>query len=961
MSRDSLRRHDPTRWVDDDDAPVAQPFPMELLQDHKTTEPLNIEMMPEDAEQFHANAVDYQRHRDEDAVYERDRAAVRAALDDDDAPISGLRTTATQRATHDDRDPRDERVSLGELTLGLHELPADIAGALNLRAEGPLRAIGRGAYDTVFGGGPIFPGLMDVEYSPSTLGYESVPFSDEISGTVDAFANDRPISDAVPEAREHRRDLRERNPGSALAGTIGQGLALSPLLSARAAAGASRAAPTLWNAVRSGAVQGAREGALYGGLSGADESEASVLSSGSDILSGRTAPLPGLAELGNDALELGMDTGAGAGVGAGVGGVFGGGMGAVGSRLRTGMTGVTPEAEAAAEVEARRRAIAEAESVDDAFTNYGASAHPSEHIDPMAAPSSGAAGFRGLSDAAEQPIGLDDMAEAIRENPDIAHVRALGLSDRRQLRGAQNVFGMRGLADRADMYGLLRRGEIEPTNVVQQRAVALRDRAGIGLRDIADRFRSGGGRIDMRGAITEMEDLAARYRGVRDVESQAIADSIEADIRQIMEGEGNLRLPRGIDDATAVEPWAQQMGRASADNVPPTVRAAPPTMRRRPVELYDGPPLELDDDLAVGAAPSRPGVTNPGAPEFDTIPLASWDELQSMIRLRDQRNMGFLSGSNTAAPDARRQAGIEMRRILNRARDRAVRDGLGSAAEAEYRQLRDMFATSATVAPPNQLSAAQLSTPTLSRRLMAGSGMTVGAQIGSQIGGAPGAAVGGLGGGLAGYALGSGMRRYEWSVLAALNNAPGGVGAAVPDIANQLLARVRGRPGYEAASRMAGQDAVAAVREAAERIGDADVISLADEGLNLIGSMRRLPTMMRRAREALRVSPESFGRYAQPLLDSIRRGTFASVMADIQREDPDAAASIEQNVMDFAQAADEQTFRDPEAVQVDPEAPPVEGPDFARMWADEAYGTDDEPEEVDILNVRKTPPIGGMR
>jgi hypothetical protein len=314
-------------------------------------------------------------------------------------------------------------------------------------------------------------------------------------------------------------------------------------------------------------------------------------------------------------------------------------------------------------------------------------------------------------------------------------------------------------------------------------------------------------------------------------------------------------------------------------------------------------------------------------PDFAGVmvtPTATMPRLNRLIRSQDDMNRDFLSGAGTHAPTESRRAGLGIRRLLNRGRDQALAqmEPLDPGITSAIRQQRDRFATSATVSPPSGLSVNDMHAPTLTRRLMSGAGATTGASIGGQVAGPLGAVVGGGAGGLGGYMLGNAAKEYEWAIIAAMNGNRGSVADAAANISGQLLRRVQGRPGYQ------GAQTVEAVRDIAERIGDAEVTALADEGLNLIGRARRVPAMLAEIQRRIGIDPAAFGRHSATLEDAARRGILPNVLSKLLAEDPAVAGDIDA-VLSVPEYADEYMEAHPELYNPDaplPPIPPVETP-----------------------------------
>lgn len=686
---------------------------------------------------------------------------------------------------------------------------ADPSGGVGNRAREFLTGLGEDAYNTTAGAAPS-DYLPDPLYSPPTLANEFVPFSDEIGGTIDAAVNDRPLETSLRSARDRRTALAEQNPGTAMAGMLAQGLVLSPMLGP---AGPAAPATSVGRGIIQGVGRGIAEAVPYGMILGADRSEHSPLSAVSrpDLLTPA-----GAARVGTETLGLVQDsTTEGAATGL-VGGVLGGAFGGAGYGARRFFTGLADDEAAAVASDRLRREVMDNAPIDD---SPGALAgdFADDEIGAMRAP-----GDNGdLYDIApEQNIGGLDLRSGVRADPHLAHMRAAGLTQQPQLRA--QPYGPRGVADRLDAHGIIRRNEVIPQSEAYRRAEALRQRSGREIGSMTGSFDAEGHQIDLSQAVSELEALEARL----------------------------------------------------LNSASPEQRAAAADVRRQIDVIAQGPD----------------GTVNPA-------PQTGMQRLTDAIRARDQTNADFLSGSSTRAPTIARQTGLEMRQILDRARDAGYRTVRGEDASGRYRLARDIYATASRVAPAGRPSPAQMHAPTLSRRVLGGAGATAGASIGNAIAGAPGSLVGAGIGGVAGYAAGNALKEYEWAILSAMNNGRGTATEIAADIGGQLLNRLRGRPGYEPVSRLQGEAAIGAARDIAERIGDADVVSLADEGLNLVGMARRAPARIQQIRRALQVNPEAFGQYAEPLIDAARRGELVRRLSEFG-QDPEARSAIDDAMAD---------------------------------------------------------------
>jgi hypothetical protein len=310
------------------------------------------------------------------------------------------------------------------------------------------------------------------------------------------------------------------------------------------------------------------------------------------------------------------------------------------------------------------------------------------------------------------------------------------------------------------------------------------------------------------------------------------------------------------------------------------------------------------------------------------------------MRYQAGRNAGIYSGASTN-PSAAQRAGTEIYRALNRARDRAVLNRFGPEELARYRTMRDAYATAATIAPPGRVPNAAMSQPTLSRRIGMAAGASTGATLGTAAAGPPGALVGGAIGGTVGYGAANAARRYEYSILAALNSSThGSLSEAGTDVLGQLTRRLMGRPAY-AGIQAGTEEGALAAREIAERIGDEDVIQLADEGLNIVGKLRRLPALVRRVEERLQQDPMAFGQWSATLRRAIgidggvRRGATIAALLEIFRASPEAANQIEESVMPSFEEA-ESAYAEEREIPAPPEPSPSMGTDSSDDGFDDA-------------------------
>ena len=266
-------------------------------------------------------------------------------------------------------------------------------------------------------------------------------------------------------------------------------------------------------------------------------------------------------------------------------------------------------------------------------------------------------------------------------------------------------------------------------------------------------------------------------------------------------------------------------------------------------------------------------------------------------------------------PTTRHSVRREMARLNTNALDEAIEATYGPEALAQLRLVREANATARTVAP-NDLSFSQQTTPTIRRMAGTSTGATLGAGLGTAVGGPAGGAVGAGLGGIAGYGLGSRAPRYEWSILATINERQyGSLAEATGDIVGQLSRRIQGVPEY------AGAQSVDDIARAAANVGDAETSRLAA----LASSARRVPEWLGRVRDQIGIDPSFFGRRGQELATAAAAGDMA-LMSYIQRmphEDPEAAAAIESlaPAESPAEAFDREFFAEPGAEQPADDSP----------------------------------------
>lgn len=638
--------------------------------------------------------------------------------------------------------------------------------------------------------GREYPGLLNERFSPLAFGSRFVPFADELGALASLAENelrpDQPRPGApgpvLPYSHYRRPTMtyrgeadriaaeteraRELSPRSALAGDIaGQAALAFALPTPRMLTAALPVDATVGQMVTRGAMRGGYEGTALGGIRGTDDSTYRPLASmaeGYDVLTedpslenlGRAATGvgSGLYGLGRDALR-------GAGEFGAIGAAGGAGAGLVQGMARG--TLVRPEdirALQRREADIFDASVAQQASAPDEFALRAQAATPDEYLELPAAMQAEDAGNvfapGGTPDASlmvpeSRRTFSDYVREPIRADPDIMRLRAAGLHTVPQQRAAVATFGPQGISQRMDRYGILREGEIVPEEVVQARAVALRDQAGGRLRAIADQARSDGVTIIGDDIADLFDELGAHYERLPDPDLHAIG----ADYRQ------RAALFR---NAESIDPDALE---AIADDV---IDVRGEVLD----EVFDADVTELPPDPSMALTP--PGAMVPRRPQIrltgatlaepNAIP---WDDFQETMNAQAGANRGIFRGTLTNPQEAHR-AGVTRYRLENQARDRAILDRYGPEALDEYRALRDQFATGATIVPPDGgagaaggLPRSAFTSPTLTR-----SGTMVGgATIGAQVAGVPGAIVGG---GI-GFALGQRIPAYQWAVLAALN------------------------------------------------------------------------------------------------------------------------------------------------------------------------------------------------
>jgi hypothetical protein len=851
-------------------------------------------------------------------------------------------------------------------------LTPDIADP-RLAIESQARDVGRSIYgavapvaSAVFGASPAGSALnalrgpdepqarASLEFSPEALGSAAVPFSDEIGGTLDALWNDRQLTEALREAEARRSQAEHRYPGSAMAGMGAQGLVLGQLLGPAGNPGAATAGRSLWQTIASGGLAAAREAAPVGLIMGADRSTHSPTQAA--LMPGATPTSVGTEALGlsGDTMREGAIQG---GLGLGLGGLFGG----VGYGMRRAFGGAAPEAVAGMDREAFDRAVASAESADDAIANGTMPGIQDEAFDAIRPTAEGTA-------TPPSAVSLTEPGRALAMNPHEAMLRAAGLRDRRQVRAAETLFGsLENAANRLDRYGIVPRG-IQAAGVPEseaiRRATAMREAAGSGLQEVYGQFPSRVGMPTLPRSIegdpgfADLSDIVAqwraesqRLRNVRAAGSDAAADIIDAQIARVMDDPRNMRIPRLEMPDTMADfgrpspgPLNEQFG---------TLRALRATMRRGPMaEPFEG---TLPPDPNAAPEPWMGETLEPPTPatEYDIQPMADMSELNAMMRDLDTQRMDILSGARTTDPTPRHSALGFMRSSLNRGRDEMIQRAFGDEQLANVRRLRDMYATGAMVSPPRGVPIAQQRPPVgLSARILGAPLMLEGARLGFGVGGPMGAVAGGAAGLSAGVGAANLMREYEYPILAAINNGRGSLTQNGIDVAADTLSRLRGQPAAASrAAELAGLESAAA----------SDVTDLGDEGLNLMGRARRVPTA---TREALGITPEVYDTRAQPALDNARRVAGQEGLAWMRQPDeaPPAAPFVPEH--DYRAEADRTFFTEPTPGAPAPAEAPHEGEPDYRAETDRSFFAEPDdlaeelPADPNVLpGVVKTEPI----
>ena len=690
--------------------------------------------------------------------------------------------------------------------------------------------IGSEAYDAI---DPFIPDVVsDFEYDPQALAYETVPFSDEMIGAGIAATTDRPLGASLRRTETDRERARLASPGSAFVGMTAQGALLAPAL---ARATGSSVAPSIWNATRGGALQGIKEGAVFGGLQAADASQAHVMDDlavmGDAIrMQDRERFInAGTAGL-SDANTLATDTARGTGYGALLGGTIGGATGLGGALVRRGATRGGVQAASAAEADRLARVSAEQPIDETLLDDYLFGGTPNEEGNIVGVLSdSDVIGPASLDvtrvapvEAERQGFSLGRLArEPFVEDPNLAAMRAVGMQSQRQLRGADRAFGADRFARNLDRFGIRPFGEVGDQEMFRLRAAQLGEQTRDALQSVYADMAARGVEPNVANLERGLMDLAERYN-VPGASNEAARAEVLGELASLRE-----HMPTDI-------------GNLSVDDAGNLFR-----------------PSEATPDVLV------PRLS---MPQFMGARRGAQAAVQDVYR-----------GSVTN-PTTRHSVRREMARLNTEALDQAISETYGPEALAQLRLVREANATARAVAPSGDLAFGQQTTPTI-RRL---GGASTGATIGTSLGGLPGGVVGGI----AGYGLGSRAPRYEWSILATLNERQhGSIMEAVGDITGQLGRRIQGIPEY------AGAQSVDDIARVAAQTGDAQTSRLAA----MSRAARSVPVWIRNIRDQIGVDPSFFGRRGQELAAASAAGDMA-LMSYIQRlpnEDPETAAALE--------------------------------------------------------------------
>lgn len=978
MARDSFAQR---RWIF---APEEDPIAKSVIESSPLYQGLGLaddfEAIPEGTGERLALPLDPLEYGSEtpaavDRSVEADAAARadairrrRLAEEARQADIASLPIVDRIRAQAEERD----RLGGGGVSVG--ELVRGGADAVGSAAEAGYNLFG-GDPQEAYGFGRVIPGqidryldladrfdlgLLDADYSPTSLASGFVPFLDEATGAYSAATTDETYSDAQRRYQAMTDEARERYPGSAIVGGVGQGIVASPFLRVPAALRAPLAADA--SALRIMGQAGGRglvEGGELGALLAADRSSARPLAEAIEVARGRVSPELGAGQVGRELLTFAGDVARGTRDAALVGGAVGSGLGAVQAGIRNAAVRPSDIARGASdEAAAIQRAIESSDAVPDEYMLDLQQSALSDESLPLS--------FTRALDDPDQLMGAA-LPEDVRSpnaamlapeealtpqtalglnRPDAFRLRAMGLQTVPQLRGAANVFGLRGLSRRADMYGILREGELAPVEETIRRATALRERAGGYLRGIAQQAERDGVMIDGDALADEMQALAQRHRAIRDPSHQAIADDLERQIQTLRPEMTPGDVIDVVDDfvaspnPTIVErvPLGEEMGRATLrDTMPlgqrvardarramnaPTVAEASPYGQRlgdvmdlpeaEGVEMLpdealpEVDPADVTDDGLFGLADEGESLALARAPRNATQlrrpTLIPWSEMQQMMAAQADRNAALYRGTATS-PGTSLRVGADAYRLMNRARDRAIEARYGQRALGDYRSLRDQYATGATISPPRGEPRSAYTEPTLRRAISSAAGYAVGGPV---LGPALGAV---------GYLAGNRLPAYEYSILAALSRPGVSLSSSGADLANQVIRRVSGNPAYAQAATAAAGEQLPMIVRIADSIGDSETAQAAAEALNLGAAIDRLPRLARDIDAIARVSPEMFGRHAPTVRTMVARGLTINDLMDLYRRDPQAAVEIEQVATDgFAEP-------DPETGEFDATAP----------------------------------------
>jgi hypothetical protein len=633
---------------------------------------------------------------------------------------------------------------------------------------------------------------------------------------------------------QYRAQQEAMNPGSAIAGYLAQGIVSSPFMPGSPSVGNVG----IRRAVMAAIPRLAAEGAVLGGIQGLDRTEGRPFAQALTY-DPQGAFLPQAQEFATQAGQMARDTTRDASIGAalnvGIGSAFNAGGQAIRNALRPN--------EMAPVREAFDSAIASHPSIDEGLIDDLA-IRPENIVLPnvegearAAAPAAEAA----RSALGEDVSGLamsDLMGEGLRANPDLERLRAGGLLDRNQLRGANNTFGVPGLSDRMDRYGILAQGETIGTPQVIARAARVRDLAGQAIQRV--REAAGDTYVDAETLTRRFQAIADRYRATPDPDTHAIADEIERRIGMINGLGGGDAV---IDPATNTV-----VDRLGSEIIDPTTGAREP------------------------------------------LNFIGFDDLQTLANVQRGRNASVYNGSITGnIPEARR-AGLDSYRAINDTRDELVDVAGGTPLMSDYRLGRDAYATGATFAPANRLAVQDLHSPTLSRRLMMGSGASTGATIGYGIAGPPGAAAGSAVGAAVGYGVGSQIRNREHAILAAIN-APGR--GSLSEVGAGVVRNLGRELRNGASAEPLATDAIARLRSIGIEATPETAPAIIAEAEQIRG---RIPELMQRIGAAIQANPTIAGQYQAILTASARRGTLQAALAAISRRDPQMVSNLVNNI-----------------------------------------------------------------